>query len=234
MPLRHSVLWMLRDSTTDEQRIQMLKGIAYVCMECRDVRSGDFGTDLFGGTQPLRDVKPWLRTPRWRKLTVPLANFDVAVHLDFDDFAAHDRYGVDPVHNAASDFNALVADDELTARVDWWYEGPTLTQRDHVRHFAMFVWADDASEGDRQKALDATRRLADVPGVELVTTGQNVGRLKSDFDWVLDVQLPDAEATRRMLEGQVYAEVMRTVAGATKFEWTARLSHRMRGLRQSS
>jgi hypothetical protein len=223
---------MLRDTTTPEQRLEMLKGLAYVCLECRDVRAGDYGDDLFGGTQPLRDVKPWLRLPRWRAQAEPPANFDVALHLDFDDFAGHDAYGADPVHNAASDFNARVADDELTARVDWWYDGPTLTRRGHVRHTAMFVWADDASQAARRQAVDAVRRLEDAPGVESVVTGQNVGRLKSDYDWLLDIQVPEVEAARALLNGSLYAEVMRTVAASTKYAWTARVSHVMRG-RQS-
>src|SRR6266516_2978822 len=159
VPLRHSVLWMLRDTTTPEQKVEMLKGLAYLCMECRDVRAGDYGSDLFGGGQPLRDVKPWLRTPRWRSLERPPANFDTALHLDFDDFAGHDAYGADPIHHAASEFNARVADDELTARVDWWYEGPPLTRRGHVRHVAMFVWADGATQLAKRQALDAVCRL---------------------------------------------------------------------------
>ena len=65
MPLRHSVLWILRDTTTPAQQVEMLKGLAYLCMECRDVRAGDYGSDLFGGTKLLRDVRPWDRTPRW-------------------------------------------------------------------------------------------------------------------------------------------------------------------------
>jgi hypothetical protein len=220
---------MLRDTTTAEEKTEMLKGLAYLCMECADVRSGDYGCDLFGGTQPLRDVKPWKRTPRWRTLTGPPANFDTALHLDFNDFAEHDAYSADPVHNAASDFNARVADDELTARVDWWYDGPTLTRRGHMRHVAMFVWSDDATEREKTSAFDACHRLEQAPGVELVTTGKNVGRLQSDFDWILDIQLPDPAATRRLLDGEAYAEAMRTVAAATRFEWTARLSHLMRG-----
>src|SRR5207244_11527644 len=46
MPLRHSVLWTLRDTTTPEQQVEMLKGLSYLCMECRDVRAGDYGSDL--------------------------------------------------------------------------------------------------------------------------------------------------------------------------------------------
>jgi hypothetical protein len=85
------------------------------------------------------------------------------------------------------------------------------------------------TESARRGALDAVRRLENAAGVEGVTTGENVGRLKSDFDWTLDVQLADAEAARVLLAGDLYADVMRRVAAATKFEWTARLSHVMRG-----
>jgi len=229
MPLRHSVLWTLRDTTGPELREQMLKGLSYLCMECRDVRAGDYGDDLFGGTQPLREVPPWQRTPRWRSLSAPPANFDVALHLDFDDWAGHDAYGADSIHNAASSFNESVSWDEMTARVDWWYEGPSRNKRGRIRHVAMFVWRDDATDRANEDALDATRGLEAEAGVESVLTGQNVGHLMTDFDWILDVQLADVDAARRMLVGEQYARMIQTVAAATKHDWTARLTHVMRG-----
>ena len=93
----------------------------------------------------------------------------------------------------------------------------------------MFVWADGASEGAKQQALDAVRALAAVPGVEGVAVGPNVGKLVSDYDWIMDIQLPDRAATERLLGGAAYARAMEAVAAATKYEWTARLSHVMRG-----
>lgn len=229
VPLRHSVLWTLRDTTTPEQRVEMLKGLSFLCLECKDVRAGDYGSDLFGGSQPLKDVKPWERTPRWRSPAGPPANYDMALHLDFDDWAAHDAYGADPVHDAASAFNEKASWEELTARVDWWYDGPTLSRRGGVRHVAMLLWADDAGEAARERARDGLRRLQDVAGVETVTIGENIGHLTTDFDSILDVQLSDVDAARRLLEGEPYGEAMRNVAAATKFEWTARLTHVMRG-----
>src|SRR5207249_11201711 len=118
VPLRHSVLWTLRDTTTPEQTVEMLKGLAYVCLECRDVRAGDYGSDLFGGGQPLRDVKPWLRTPRWRSLKNPPANYDVAPHLDVDHRVGHDAYGARPLHRAGAGCPGRLAGSQLTARVD--------------------------------------------------------------------------------------------------------------------
>lgn len=229
MPLRHSVLWTLRDTTSHEQRVEMLKGLSYLCMECRDVRAGDYGSDLFGGNQPLRDVPPWKRTPRWRSVTTPPSNFDMALHLDFDDWPGHDAYGIDPIHNAASSFNESVSWDEFTARVDWWYDGPILTRRGHVRHCAMFVWSDDASDAAKTRAQDATRQLTEASGVESVTIGTNIGHLTTDFDWILDIQLVDEDAARALLDSTAYADAMRSVAASTKYEWTARLTHVMRG-----
>jgi hypothetical protein len=224
--LRHSVIWRLRDTTTPELRVEMLKGLAYLRMECLMVRSGDYGDDLFGGSLGARAG----RLPTWRREgDGPSSDYDVALHLDFDDWAGHDAYSADPAHNAGSKFNASVAWDELTARVDWDYPGDLTGRRGHIRHVAMFVWADEASEGAKRRAFDAVRALAEAPGVEAVAVGPNIGKLVSDYDWIMDVQLPDRAAAERMLGGAPYARAMESVAGATKYEWTARLSHVMRG-----
>jgi hypothetical protein len=53
--------------------------------------------------------------------------------------------------------------------------------------------------------------------------------LVSDYDWIMDVQTPDRAAAERLLAGPHYARAMDAVAAATKYEWTARLSHVMRG-----
>ena len=141
----------------------MLKGLAYLAVECRDVRAGDYGDDLFGGSQELRNVPAWKRTPRWRLRDRPPSDYDMALHLDFDSQAALDGYNRDPIHDAASDFNAAVAWDEFTARVDWWYDEPPLMKRGHIRHAAMFIWAEEAAEDARQAALEAIGGLATEP-----------------------------------------------------------------------
>jgi hypothetical protein len=223
------VLWTLRDTTTPELRREMLRGLAFLCLECLDVREGDYGQDLFGGSHPMREIKPWERTPRWRTPDGPPANYDMALHLDFDDWAGHDAYGTDPTHDATAAFNERVSWEELTARVDWWYEGPTLSRRGGVRHVAMLLWDDDATETAKRRAQDDARRLEAQPGVEHLSIGENVGRLTTDFDWILDIQLAGVDETRSLLDGEPYAAAMRSIAQATKFEWTARLSHVMRG-----
>lgn len=228
--LRHSVIWLLRDTTTPELRVEMLKGLAYLRMECLMVRAGDYGDDIFGGSRRLAEVPHAARRPVWRRgAEGPPSNYDVALHLDFDDWAGHDAYSADPAHGAGSRFNESVAWDELTARVDWYPDAEPRTRHGHVKHVGMFVWADDAVERAKQRALDAVRALAEFPAVEAVAVGPNVGKLVSDYDWIMDIQLPDRAAAERLLGSAPYARAMEAVAAATKYEWTARLSHVMRG-----
>jgi Stress responsive A/B Barrel Domain len=228
--LRHSVLWVLRDSTTEAQRHEMLQGLAFLRTECFSVQRGDYGDDLFGGAEPLRALPPARRIPLWRRDGMgPPANFDVALHLDFDDWESFREYVADPAHNAASDFNKKVAWDELTARVDWYFEEPSLTRRGHVRHVAMFVWRDGIGDGEREAALAAAAKLRDATDVEQVAIGHNSGQGTTDYDWIVDVHLPSRAAAERFLAGPDYAAAMETVAAHTRFEWTARMSHVMRG-----
>lgn len=182
------------------------------------------------GSARLREIKPWKRTPRWRGRTEgPPSNYDVALHLDFDDKAGLDAYNADDVHHTIGNFNASINEPELTARVDWWYEGQPKTRRGHIRHSAMFVWTDELDKAERRKALDSVRRFETAPGVEAVAIGENVGPLTTDYDWLYDVQLVDQDAADRLLQSDLYATIMKVVAPATKYEWTARVSHLMRG-----
>jgi hypothetical protein len=205
----------------------MLKGLAFLGTECPMVRHGDYGEDLFGGSRDLAAVP---RTPMWRRpASGPESDFDVALHLDFDDWSGHEAYSADTTHGAASTFNESVSWDELTARVDWYYEGDRPTRRGHVRHVAMFVWRDEIDDAARARALEAVNELGELAEVDAVATGANVGQLQSDYDWIMDIQLPDRIAAERLLAGSVYAKAIETVAAATKFEWTARVTHLMRG-----
>ncbi len=228
--LRHSVLWILRDPLDAESRLAMLQRLAYLGTEPPTVRSGDYGADLFGGTEPLHRVPPWERPPLWRRNggEGPASNFDLALHLDFEDWDAFRAYAVDPTHNAASDSNKVTSFDEFTARVDWYYDGDVPpTRSGHVKHTAMFVWKEEASEGERAAAIAAVESLTRVDEVERALVGHNVGKLTTDYDWIMDLELSDPDATRSFLDGSAYREAMNAVAAVTKYEWTARLSHLM-------
>jgi hypothetical protein len=209
----------------------MLKGLAYMRFECASVVALDYGTDLFGGSAALRETKPWDRTPRWRAAEVgPPTNYDVALMLDFPDQAGLDAYNDDDVHHEVGDYNASICRSELTARVDWHYDGDPLIEPGHVRHSAMFVWADGTDDAAREQAWERVRGLESEAGVESLTIGDNVGPMKTDYDWILDVRVRDRDAAAALIDGDAYSEAMRALVPVTKYEWTARLSHEMRGM----
>ncbi len=209
----------------------MLKGLAYMRFECAGVEALDYGNDLFGGSTPLREMGPSTRGPQLAESQAgPPCNYDTALHLDFVDQAGLDAYTNDEVHLQVAAFNAGVSRAALTARVDWWYEGPPLIRRGGIRHTEMFLWTDDASEASRRGAFDAARHLENADGVESVKIGENVGAVTTNFDWILNVHLADRPAAGLLLGSEMYREAMLAIAPATRFERTARNSHAMRGL----
>jgi hypothetical protein len=229
--LRHTAFFLFREDITPAQHLAMLKGLAYMRFECRSVVALDYGTDLFGGSDLLRETKPWDRTPRWRAAEAgPPCNYDVALMLDFADEAGLDDYNDDDVHHEVGDYNASICRPEMTARVDWNYDGAALIKPGHVRHSAMFVWRDDVDDAAKDAAFEQARRLTSADDVETLTVAPNVGPMATDFDWILDVHLPDENKAKSMLESDLYAEVMKAIAPVTKYEWTARINHVMRGM----
>lgn len=229
--LRHTAFFLLRPDSGPEQQLLMLKGLAHMRFNCPSVSALDCGEDLFGGSSRLREVEPQSRTPRWRgAVEGPPCNYDVALMLDFAGQEALEQYNDDPVHREVGAYNASVGDPELTARVDWWYDGEPLIRRGHVRHSAMFVWRDDASDDAREAAIARLSALESEPGVESLHIGRNVGPFTTDFDVILDVQVPDRDAAAALLAGNAYASAMSEVAPVTKYEWTARITHVMRGM----
>jgi hypothetical protein len=54
--------------------------------------------------------------------------------------------------------------------------------------------------------------------------------MATDFDWILDVDVVDESKTKAMLDGDAYGNAMKAMAPVTKYEWTARISHVMRGM----
>jgi hypothetical protein len=228
--LRHTAFFIHRDTTTADDRFEMLKGLAALQTECDGPIAGDYGEDIFGGSKRLREIRPTRRTPRWRgRQEGPPASYDVALHLDFADQAGLDAYNKDDVHHRIGEYNASINDPELTARVDWWYDGPPRTQPGLIRHAAMFVWLDDADATQRERALDAIRGLDSQGGVDSIVIAENVGPLSTDFDWMYDIHLTTRDAAAKLLDSEALAKAMEVVAACTKYEWTARLTHVMRG-----
>lgn len=228
--LRHTAFFMLKEGNGPEEMQWMQKGSAYMRFTAAGPIAIDFGADLFGGSTHLSETKPWDRTPRWRAATEgPPCDYDVALHLDFEDEAGLQAYNKDDVHHEIAVYNASVCQGELTARIDWRYDGEPLMTPGHVRHTAMFIWKDGLDEAAKERAFAEVKRLGDETGVERLTLGTNVGTLKTDYDWILDLHLPDAAAAEALRSSEGYRETMRALADSTKYEWTARMTHRMHG-----
>ena len=204
--LRHTAFFLFREDITPAQHLAMLKGLAYMRFECRSVVALDYGTDLFGGSEVLRETKPWDRTPRWRAAEAgPPCNYDVALMLDFADQAGLDAYNDDDVHHEVGDYNASICRPEMTARVDWNYDGESADQRPATSatrrcSCGATMWM------TRQRTPRSSKRdgSTSADDVETLTVAPNVGPMATDFDWILDVHVPDEKKAKSMLEGDVY------------------------------
>jgi hypothetical protein len=229
--IRRTLLLVYRDTATADERARLLRGLAFLGLECPTVAAGDYGDDILGGSTRLVEIPPWERTPRFHaRAEGPPSNYDVALHLDFDDEAALAAYEGHPAQAEMLAFAGSVTVPDLAARLDWRYDGESLNRRGGYRHCGLHVWRDDADEGARLQALDAVRSLAGAAGVEAVTVGESDTGRPADFDWILDVRFADEQAARSFLTGEPYTAAVEAVARATKHEWTARVTHLIRGV----
>ncbi|MEX2101838.1 MAG: hypothetical protein WEA54_04800, partial [Actinomycetota bacterium] len=208
--LRHTAFFMLKEGNGEEEMRWMQKGSAFMRFTAAGPSAIDFGQDLFGGSLHLKDTKPWDRTPRWQGQTEgPPCDYDVALHLDFEDEAALEAYNKDDVHHEIAVYNAAKCQGELTARIDFWYDGDPIIEPGHVRHAALFLWKDDVDDATKERTLAEIKRLGDEPGVERVTIGTSVGKLRTDYDWIIDVGLTDRDAADAFVKGDAYTKAMR-------------------------
>jgi len=229
--LRHTALFLHRDTTTPDQHLAMLKGLAHMRFECRGVRALDYGADIFGGSSRRWELKPWLRTPIWHaQQEGPVSNHDVALHLDFDDETGFDAYNEDETHSEVGAYNASVNLGEFTARINYWYDGPPSIAAGHVRLCSLFLWAPGAGDADKERATAAMQGLETAAGVDRVTIGHNVPLLRTDYDWIVDLHVADRDVAEQVLASGEYGRALEAVIPATRYEWTARVAHVMRGL----
>ena len=202
--LRHTALFLLRETTSPEQRDAMLRGLACLLEECPTVRGGDYGAAL--------ESEPFG------------ASRDVALHLDFDDVDGYRAYVAHPVHVEVSGFNRSLSVDGRTARVDWRYDGPPRVSPGRVRHCEAFVWARAPHEG----VLEAAAALAGAEGVlSAVAAADSEGDPRAS-DWILDVELADEASARAFLAGPAYGGFSSAAAAAVDPARTARITHLQR------
>lgn len=228
--LRHTALFLWRDTTIEQQKLVALKGLAYMSYGCPSVRALDFGTDLLGGSSPMIELKPWKRTPPWKARETGLPyNWDMLLCLDFDDQEGMDDYNDDPVHHEVGTYNESVCRPERTARIDWWYEGPPRIEKGLIHSVALYLWRDEASETQKDDVREAFRSLNEsVPTVKSLITGDGtIGTLATDYDLIVDGIYDTLEDCKASMQHPAYKEALALAVDATKNEWTARVTHKM-------
>jgi hypothetical protein len=228
--LRHTAIFLWRDTSTDQQKLVALKGLAYMSYGCPSVRALDFGTDLLGGSSPMLELKPWKRTPPWKARETGLPyNWDMFLSLDFDDQAGMDAYNKDPVHHEVGVYNESVCRPERTSRIDWWYDGPPRLEKGLIRHSSMFVWRDEATDTQKDDVREAFRSLNGVvPSSRAFVVGDNINHMSTtSYDFIIDAHFSGLADFEACTEHPAYREALALAVGATKYEWTARITHRM-------
>jgi hypothetical protein len=228
--LRHSVFFLWGEHATKEQKLVALKGLAYLSYACPTIRRLDFGTDLLGGSKPLLESKPWERTPLWRaSKTGPVFNYDMALHEDFDDEEGLVAYNAHPAHYEVGVYNESIDREEQTARVDWWYDGPPRVEKGLIRYSSMFVWRDEATEAQKDDVREAFRALnGAVPSLRSLVVGDNINhKSTTGYDFIIDAHFDDLAGFVACREHPAFKEALALAAVATKYEWTARITHRM-------
>jgi hypothetical protein len=228
--LRHTALFLWRDTSNEQQKLVALKGLAYMSYGCPSVRALDFGTDLLGGSAPMIELKPWKRTPAWKAQETGLPyNWDMFLSLDFDDQKGMDAYNKDPVHHEVGVYNESVCRPERTSRIDWWYDGPPRIEKGLIHRVALYLWRDEATDTQKDDVREAFRSLnKSVPSVKSLITGDGtIGTLVTDYDLIVDGIFNTLDDCKAHMEHPAYKEALALAVGATKNEWTARLTHKM-------
>jgi hypothetical protein len=204
--LRHTALFLLGETVTAADRQAMLDGLASLFTECPTVRGGDYGEALPGDDG--------------------VGRYDVALHLDFDGLDEYEEYVAHPVHVAVSSFNATLAVEGTTARIDWEHDRPAAAGA--VRHCEVLEWNRVADASARRAAIDTAASIAGADGVVSAVAAENAGRDRRAAHWLLDVELADETAARSFLTGAGYREVAAVVAPAVDASRTAWITHLVR------
>jgi hypothetical protein len=140
-----------------------------------------------------------------------------------------DVYDVDAQHFRVGAFIDTLTHDELTARVDYLYDGRNAC-RGEVRHVALRVWRDGVGEGDRSEAYGALALLrADCPGVLALEVADDLGWAGAGrADLVVEAHFAGEEEAAAFRRHPLVSDVEALLDQVTDPARTARIEHRVR------
>lgn len=207
MVIRHGVLFVLADGTTEDQVIRAKEGMA-LCYFGSEVLALDFGSDLGAGES---------------------TNYGLGLVHDHRDRAAWDKYNENDVHHRVGEYIKTITQPGRVARVDWEYDGPAST-RGTIRHIAMYRWRDEASANDKQAVKEALSALPGAcPTVRYLVVADDLGWYPQgpNYDWVVEAHFDDVDGLKAFLDHRAQRDAAALVAASTKPGDPAQLQHRM-------
>lgn len=203
--IRHSVFFVWNESATDEEKLRVREGLAYVSY-ASVIQALDFGEDIGIGAPN---------------------NFGLALTHDHLDRAAWDAYNKDETHHRVGEYIKPLTKPELAARVDWVYDGPQ-GRRGMVRHSAMYFWRDGVTDEQKAAAFYRVMKLrTEVPSIRMLALGDDLGWYPPNYHWIIEAHFDDVDGAREFLEHPAQREAAAAIDEVTQAEKTAVIQHRM-------
>jgi hypothetical protein len=206
--IRRVVLWRWRDGVTADERLAAKEGLAYVSFGSPSVAAFDFGEDL------------GLRGD---------GNYGLVMIRDHADLAAWVVYDGDPHHFRVGAFIDTLTHEELTARADYVYEGPT-PERGAVRHVSLWSWREGVSASEQAAARDElVAGWVEIPGLDGLVVADDLGWAgEGRADLVVEAHFPGEREAAGFLAHAARAAGEARLELATDPSRTARAEHRVR------
>lgn len=202
--IRHTVLFALADTATQEQVLKAKDGMAY-CYYASEVLSLDFGEDL--GLAP--------------------TDFKLALEHDHRDRAAWDKYNENETHHRVGELIKKFTQPERAARVDWIYSGPE-SRRGAVRHTALYRWAEGVDDARRAEVRQAVAGLQGrCPPVGALVFGDDLGWYPPNYDWIIEAHFDDVDGLRAFNEHPAQLEVASLLREVSQPGAIAQIQHLM-------
>ena len=204
--IRHSVLFAWADDVSDEQKLRVKEGLAYVSY-ASEILDLDFGEDLgIGG-------------PR---------NFGLILLHDHRERVAWDAYNKDAHHHRVGEFIKTVTRPDVAARVDWPCESPP-APKGAIRHMAMYLWKDETTKEQKEESRNALAALrTSVPSVRSLEVADDLGWYPPNFHLIVEAVFDDIDGFKAFQAHPDQQAATALVDSFTQAERTVEGQHRVR------